>query len=241
MRATSPHALRGLDWLFFFVADLQTGFGPFIAVYLTRHHWTQAQLGLALGVGTAAGMLAQVPAGMLVDALRSKAVAAGVALTGIAASAILMAGSPAFWPVLLAQAGYGFSGCMLNPALAALTLGLVSHAAVAERMGRNARFAAIGSATGAMLMGAVGTWVSTAAVFWLAALLCVPALLALGSLARRTVVPQAAQLARTTHESLRAVARDPKLLAFLACVLLFQLANAAMLPLAGSGDHQADG
>jgi isocitrate lyase len=26
---------RGLDWFVFFLADVQTGFGPFVAVYLT--------------------------------------------------------------------------------------------------------------------------------------------------------------------------------------------------------------
>ena len=74
---------------------------------------------------------------------------------------------------------------MLNPALAALTLGLVSGAALAERLGRNARFAAIGSAVGVILMGVCGTWVSTQAVFWLAALMCVPALIALQSLGKQ--------------------------------------------------------
>jgi hypothetical protein len=75
--------LHGLNWLFFFVADLQAGFGPFVAVYLTTHSWTQAELGLALGVGSASAMLAQVPAGVLVDALRSKAMAAAAALIGV--------------------------------------------------------------------------------------------------------------------------------------------------------------
>src|SRR5881275_3319395 len=111
----AQRTLRGLDWLFFFVADLQTSFGPFIAVYLTDNRWTQAQLGLALSVGAASGMLAQVPAGALVDALRSKAVAAALALVGISAGALLMALSPSFWPVMLAQAVYGFAACMLNP------------------------------------------------------------------------------------------------------------------------------
>ena len=74
--------LHGLNWLFFFAADLQTGFGPFVAVYLTSHSWTQAELGLALGVASASAILAQVPAGMLVDALRSKAAAAAAALIG---------------------------------------------------------------------------------------------------------------------------------------------------------------
>ncbi len=124
---------------------------------------------------------------------------------------------------------------MLNPALAALTLGLVSSAAVAERLGRNARFAAIGSGVGAALMGACGTWVSSRAVFWLAASLCVPALIALRSLGG----PSAAAGGHfgrwtATHEPLRArVLLDRRLLAYVVCTMLFHLANAAMLPLAG--------
>ena len=35
----SRRSLRGLDWLNFFVANAQTGFGPFIAVYLTTEAW----------------------------------------------------------------------------------------------------------------------------------------------------------------------------------------------------------
>ncbi|MGA3002600.1 MAG: MFS transporter [Acetobacteraceae bacterium] len=225
-------SLRGLDWLFFFVADLQTSFGPFIAVYLTDHRWTQAQLGLALSVGSASAMLAQVPAGALVDALRSKAVAAAVALVGIASGALFMAMSPTLWPVLLAQAMYGFAACMLNPALAALTLGLIGAAAVAERLGRNARFQAIGSACGAALMGACGTYVSTRAVFWLAALLCVPALLALRTVGGRTASRPAVVTAGPPTEPLRHVLLDRRLLAWLACALLFHLTNAALLPLA---------
>ena len=226
--------LRGLDWLFFFVADLQTGFGPFVAVYLTAHGWTQAELGLALGVGSASAMLAQVPAGLLVDALRSKAMAAAAALVGIGASAMLMASSPALWPVMLAQSLQGFASCMLNPALAALTLALVSRAAVAERLGRNARFAAIGSAVGAVLLGVCGTFVSTQAVFWLAALLCVPALIALRSLRNSTQVPASAKVGGPVREAMTGVLLDRRLLAYVACAMLFTLANAAMLPLAGA-------
>jgi MFS family permease len=223
---------RGLDWLLFFVADLQTGFGPFVAVYLTGHHWTASQLGVALGVGSVASTVAQIPAGMIVDALRSKAIAAAVALVGIGASALLMAWSPGIGPVLLAQALHGFASCMLNPALAALTIGLVASAALPDRLGRNARFAAVGSAIGAVLMGACGSFISTRAVFWLAALFCVPALLALWSLGHRLTVPAAPRLIRPTREAIRGVLLDRRLLAYVACTGLFHLANAAMLPLA---------
>src|SRR5580700_7988599 len=222
---TAQRTLRGLDWLFFFVADLQTSFGPFIAVYLTANRWTQAQLGFALSVGSASAILAQVPAGALVDALRSKAVAAAAALVGIGIGTLLMAMSPTLLPVLLAQATYGFAACMLNPALAALTRGLVSAAELAQRLGRNARFQAVGSATGAALMGACGTYISTRAVFWLAAMLCVPALAALRAVGGQTVARPAAESFVTSHESLRHVLLDRRLLAYLACAMLFQLAN----------------
>jgi MFS family permease len=226
-----------LDWLFFFVADLQTGFGPFIAVYLTSHRWTQAELGIALGVGSFSAMLAQVPAGVFVDAVRSKATAAAIGIVGICFSATLMALSPSFWPVLFAQSVHGFASCMLNPALAALTIGLVSMPALAERLGRNARFAAIGSAVGAVLMGSIGTWVSTQAVFWFAALLCIPALLSVMLIKSRNEVlliePPAPTANKPSRERARDILRDRRLIIYVLCVLLFHLANAAMLPLAG--------
>lgn len=167
--------------------------------------------------------------------LRSKAIAAAIALAGIGTSAGLMAWSPEFWPVLLAHSVYGFASCMLNPALAALTLSFITGAAVAERLGRNARYAAVGSVVGAILMGMCGTWVSTQAVFWLAALLCVPALIALRSLGRRIQkpLPSATPDRLVVGETVLSVLSDRRLLAYIACAILFHLANAAILPLAG--------
>ena len=49
---TPRGTLRALDLLNFFMADVQTGFGPFVAVYLTAHKWTQVEIGLALTLGT---------------------------------------------------------------------------------------------------------------------------------------------------------------------------------------------
>ena len=42
----------GLDLLNLWVANIQTGFGPFVAVYLTSKSWTQTDIGLALSLGT---------------------------------------------------------------------------------------------------------------------------------------------------------------------------------------------
>src|SRR5215831_11389117 len=96
--ASAARGFPGLDWLNFFVANFQTGFGPFISVYLTSAGWTQGAIGAALSAGTVASMASQVPAGALVDALRNKSLAAAVAIALIAVSALAIA----LWPNFLA-------------------------------------------------------------------------------------------------------------------------------------------
>ena len=68
----SRQTLRGLDWLNFFLADVQTGVGPFLAIYLAGYGWDEQRVGMALTVGGIAGILTQTPAGALVDRQRSK-------------------------------------------------------------------------------------------------------------------------------------------------------------------------
>jgi hypothetical protein len=66
---TSAQSRRGLDWMNFFIADVQTGVGSFVAFYLAQLGWSPAHIGLALSVGSVAGMLSQIPGGALVGAL----------------------------------------------------------------------------------------------------------------------------------------------------------------------------
>ena len=230
---------RALDWLNFFVANLQTGFGPFIAVYLTTQKWTQGEIGVALSVGSAVTMLGQVPAGALVDAMSRKRLAAALALALVAASALLLALRPERLPVMLAQGLHGFASCVLVPAIAAITLNRVGRQAFAERLGRNARFAAIGNAIGAGVMGAIGSAVSSEAVFWFAAALAMPALLAVRAMPARDppADPElAAAMDPPDHRRAAGwrVMLDRRLLTFALCIVLFQLANAAMLPVAAA-------
>ena len=50
---TASHRSQvGLDWFAFFVADIQTGWGLFVAAYLTSLAWTQFDIGLILTIGT---------------------------------------------------------------------------------------------------------------------------------------------------------------------------------------------
>ena len=68
----SLQSLRGLDWFIFFLADVQTGFGPFIAVYLTTQKWTQAEIGFVLSISGIISLVGQMPGGAIVDAARSE-------------------------------------------------------------------------------------------------------------------------------------------------------------------------
>lgn len=235
---SDTRSLRALDALNFFLANVQTGFGPFIASYLATHKWTQGEIGIALSVGTITAMVSQVPAGALIDAMQNKRAAAMVA---IAICALLLAGSPTTLPVLAAEVFHGFASCMLTPALAAISLALVGRHALGDRLGRNARFASIGSAVAAGLMGLFGTYVSARSVFWLTAALTLPAIVALYMLdPSHPGQPRAAR--RSSHElppdpappreSIGELLRDRRMLTFAACIVLFHLSNAAMLNLA---------
>jgi MFS family permease len=230
-------SLRGLDWLNFFVANFQTGFGPFISVYLTGVGWTQGAIGAALSAGTIAGMVSQVPGGILVDVIRGKRAAAAVSIAAIMASALLIALWPALLPIAVAEILHAFASSVLGPAIAALSLALVGHAALGERLGRNARYLAIGNAFAAGLMGAFGYYVGERAVFLLTAALGIPALAAL-EMIRASNLPPAKVYARPAAPSKAQrttwwrFLTDRRLLVFAACASLFQLANAAMLPIA---------
>jgi MFS family permease len=219
---------------------VQTGFGPFISVYLTTHQWTQVDIGLVLTAGGLAALAFQMPGGLLLDAVRSERRVAALAMIGISASALVLALWPIFPAVLGAQILHAAASCVLNPAIAAISLGLVGHAAVGERFGRNARFASIGSGLAAAGMGATGYFLSNQAVFLVTALLTIPTLIALAHIPANQIDPIRAHggLARgrtaTTGAALRVLLTNRSLPTFAVCVGIFQLANAAMLPLMAS-------
>src|SRR5690242_3418785 len=229
-----PGGHRALDLVNFFVADVQTGFGPFVAVYLTTHKWTQVEIGFALTVGTVTSLLSQLPAGALVDAMRNKRMAASGALICIIIAALLLATLPTPLPVLVAQMLHGFASCVITPAIAAISLHVAGHAGLGERLGRNARFASIGNGLAAAVMGATGAYLSSQFVFLLTAALCVPALFALWSVGAGGHARTQTTSRVLDRAGLKRLVTDHRLMIFGICVMLFHLSNAAMLPLAGA-------
>ena len=235
-RPAASSAGRSLDWLNLFVGNIQTGFGPFIAVYLTTRGWTETSIGLALSLGTVAAMASQIPAGALVDAIRAKAWVVLLSILAFSVSALLFAVQPAPLAVYVAEILHSFSSCTLGPAIAAISLAVAGPAVLGLRFGRNARFAAIGNGIGALLMGACGYYISERAVFFLTAALTLPALAPLLPLTRLDYSGRSGDGGDPLSERANPgrVLTDRRLLIFAACVMLFTLGNAAMLPLIGT-------
>jgi MFS family permease len=235
VRARTSGAPNALDWFSFFLADIQAGFGPFVAIYLTAHSWTQLDIGLVLTASGLVALAGQLPAGALVDAVRSARLVAGFALLAISASALTMAFWPMFPVVLSARAVHAAASCVLGPAIAVISLSVVGHAELGERIGRNARFASIGVGFSAIAMAACGHWLSDRSILFLTAILVIPALFALARVRTRNVEPaiELTEAEEISELPARHLFGNRQLLIFAACVALFQLANAAMLPLMG--------
>jgi len=242
----SRRTLRGLDWLNFFLADVQTGVGPFLAIYLAGYKWNEERVGLALTVGGIAGILTQTPAGALVDRVRSKRALIAAGVVALAVGAMLIALVPAFWSVMSAQVLIGGTSSIFGPAICAVSLGLVGRAAFDVRQGRNQTFNSAGNVTAALSMGLLGYLISNRSIFFFVLVLAVPTILAL-LLIRPTEIDY--EIARGADdgekggkaESVRVLFRDRPLVIFLVCAVMFHFANAAMLPLLGEMLAKAHG
>ena len=236
----SSPSLNGLDGINFFLAGMLAGFGPFVAVLLADEKWTQQNIGYVLSVSGIAGLLSQLPGGELLDSSRSKRFLLALGAVVVAVSALVMA----LWPILpvvfAALVLQGLTGGVLGPAVAAISLGLVGHAALAERLGRNQRFASTGALIATGLMGAISYFLSYRAIFFVSAALVLPLLLAIARVrppdihfGRSCGQPDHHTSAPPPRAERLSLSKNFNLLIFAGCLFLFQFANASMLPLVG--------
>jgi len=233
----------GLDWTNFFIADVQTGFGTFVAFYLAHLGWAKSDVGIALTTGTLAAVIIQIPGGALADAVTWKRTLVATGIVTIGAAALILALAPSFVAVLFAELLHGVTGGIITPAIGAISLGLVGRSAMSLRTGRNFRFSAGGNALTAAIMGIVGAYYSESGIFLAAAGLCIPALIALAFIRPNEIdyrkARNAAKAQETRHARYRDLAKNHPLILFTAALVLFQLADASMLPLIGENLAQS--
>jgi MFS family permease len=237
-RQPSKRSLRGLDWLNFFLADVQTGVGPFLAIYLAGYAWNEERVGIALTVGGIAGILTQTPAGALVDRLHSKRALITLGIVALAAGSLLIALLPTFWSVMSAQVLIGGMSSIFGPAICAVSLGIVGHHVFDTRQGRNQTFNSAGNVAAAVSMGLLGYFISNRSIFFFVAICTLPTFLALSNIRPSEIDYELARGGRKGNEDgkpvkARALFKDRPLVIFLVCAVMFHFANAAMLPLLG--------
>jgi MFS family permease len=241
-RSPSSRSLRGLDGLNFLMADVRDGLGPFLSVYLKgTQHWSSGNIGLVMAASSVAAALCQIPAGLLVDAVRTKRLLIAISGLLVAIGCLLIAFSPKLPTVLAAQITLGAAAAIIPPCLAALSLGVVGHRLLPARISRNEGFNHAGNFTAAVLAGGLGQYVG---VIWLFYLICGFAVA--GALVVLLIKPQEIdhELARGCETASDAEGRHKPmtfsalwkkrdLQIFIVSVILFHFGNAAMLPLAG--------
>jgi len=137
--------VRSIEWLTFFLADVQTGLGPFLAAYLAASGWNPGSVGYALTFGGLVSVAMQTPAGAIIDATRSKRALMAISLAVLVAGAVLLMGRLSPTEVYSAQFLIGSSGAFLAPTVAAISLGVAGSAAFDELFGKIQAFNSAGN------------------------------------------------------------------------------------------------
>src|SRR3954466_7111953 len=194
-----------------------------------------------MSIATIAGIVAQTPAGAPVDATRSKRLVMVIAAIMVTIASLSLPLFPGFMPVAISQGIAQAAAVVFPPAIAAVSLGIFGHAAFTRRIGRNETFNHAGNAVAAGLAGLSAYWFGPTVVFSLLGAMAIASLVSILAIPARAIDDDLArglddadadeQPERASALSVLLTCRP--LLVFAICVLLFHLANAAMLPLVG--------
>ena len=232
-------SLHFLEWLNFFLADVQTGLGPFVAAYLASSGWNPASVGYALTFGGLVTVAMQTPAGAVVDAARRKRLLVIASLGVLVCGAFLLMVHPTVLSVYAAQFLIGGAAPFMLPTVAAITLGIVGAKAFDKQFGKNQAFNSAGNVFTACLVIAYMSYkFGYRSIFVIAALLSIPAVLSVLGIDNRQIDYTRARGAKEGDKALKAeglsaLFKDRVLLVFFGAAFLFHLSNAAMLPQLG--------
>ena len=233
----SARALGGLN---FFLADVRDGLGPFLGIFLIGQGWAPDQIGYVMTAGGLAGMLAAAPLGALADATAMKRALIAVCAVVVILASLALLYVPHGPMVVASQILTGLAGAAIGPAIAALTLGLVGQDGLPAQLGRNEAFNHAGNMVAALLAGWLGYAYGVEAVFWLMIAMAAGSLLALSRIDPALIdndvargLEKGAQANGAPEPSFRLLLKSRPLVAVGLTLLLFHLANAAMLPLLG--------
>ncbi|TPG51591.1 MFS transporter [Sphingomonas glacialis] len=243
--ATSGDRARGktaLQALNFFMADMQAGIGPFLGVFLQQRGWTSGPIGTVMTAGGVAGMLMTAPAGAFIDHTEKKRLV--VIVTGISTvlASFLILLSQSAWVVTVSQVATAIAGAAIGPAVAGMTLGIVRQKGFNAQNGRNQAWNHAGNMIGAGLSGWLGYKFGMPAIFYLAAVFGVLAILSVLMIPEKAIDHRAARGLEGKAsddedsgkaEGFKTLLQNKPMLILAASLACFHLGNGAMLPLYG--------
>lgn len=220
------------------MADMQSGIGPFVGVFLAQRGWDSGLIGTALTIGNIAGMLITTPVGGFIDTSHHKrawVIVPGAAV--VAGSSIILLWQN-FWAVAASQVATAIVGAAIVPAVTGITLGIVGQKGFNRQNGRNQAFNHAGNMVGAAASGFLGWHFGYLSVFLLAAtfgaitiasVLMIPP----GSIDHRTARGSKEEDPDRQHSALAVLLKHKALLVLGLALAVFHLGNAAIVPLYG--------
>jgi MFS family permease len=236
--AVSARGRSSLRALNFFMADMQSGIGPFVGVFLLAHGWQNGWIGSVMTIGSVAGVLITAPAGAWVDSSKNKrwlVVISGLA--AILASSIILF-SQRFLSVALSQVATAVAGAAVGPAVIGITLGMYRQSGFNRQLGINQAFNHAGNAAGAALSGLLGWRFGLPAVLWLALAFGAVSVGCVLAIPRQEIDDRSARglqsiSSRQPAGPIFALLSSKPLLALAGALAIFSLGNGAMLSLYG--------
>ena len=237
--APSRQSLRALDALNFFLADVRDGLGPYLAIYLIAvrgpsHGWNEATVGSVITIAGIVGLIAQTPAGGLIDRARNRRAIIIVAALAVTLSSVALPFVEGFVWVTLTQSVASLAGAVFAPAIAAVTLGLTGPRLFTPRIGRNEAFNHAGNATSAGIAALLAATMGPVVVFWLMGALTVFSIVATTRIRGDEIDDDLARGlpdddGEPAASAWSTLVTNRPLLTFAVIAFTFHLANAAML------------
>ncbi|MDH0310982.1 MFS transporter [Klebsiella pasteurii] len=231
----SLRSLQALCLTSFFIADVRDGLGPFLGIFLTQHHWRPDDIGLLMTAGGVAGLLATLPAGFITDASRNKRLMLAILCIMITGTTLLLWFSQGSSVVAISQIVSGICAAFIGPLITGITLGLTGQDGFSTQMGKNEAFNHAGNFTTALIAGGIAWRWGIGGIFILMASTMVLTLFALTAIRRDDIDNARARGLETTDSpqipDFSVLTKNRALLITGLTLLLFHLANAALLPM----------
>jgi MFS family permease len=235
-------SLRALDALNFCNAGIQTGLGPFIAIfYGAVRHWNPAQIGLLIALQSLSGVATQAFMGAWFDETKHKRVVTAIAALTVSSGAVGIAASKSFAVQVVVQLVIGVGVTVFPAATSSFALGLVGKDKLPARFARNDVFTHTGNVVFASIAGLVGTLLALSGIFYGAAVFAAGMAGAVLFIQEKDVDYEAARAgdgdeqhaAEPRRKGFREMIRDRRILVFTLAVVLFNMSNSSTLPLVG--------